>query len=164
MGIIDRHKPSPPSTRRNCLFAISFFIFLLLPPLRGKVGMGGMDKHRARELRKNLTDAERVLWRCLRFRQLGGYKFRRQQGIGKYIVDFICLEKRLIVEVDGGQHLEQMAYDSEREDWLKSQGFRILRFWDNEVMEEAQAVTEAIIEALVVPPPQSSPARGEEAF
>jgi very-short-patch-repair endonuclease len=123
-----------------------------------------MDKHRARELRRNLTDAEKALWRHLRLRQLGGFKFRRQQVIGKYIVDFICLEKRLILEVDGGQHLEQMTYDSKREDWLKSQGFRILRFWDNAVLEETQAVMEAINEALVVPPPQSSPARGEDAF
>ena len=64
--------------------------------------MGGMNKFRARALRKNLTEAERSLWRELRFRQIGGYKFRRQQPLGGYIVDFVCLEKRLIVEVDGG--------------------------------------------------------------
>jgi very-short-patch-repair endonuclease len=80
--------------------------------------MGGMDKINARELRKNLTEAERTLWRHLRLRQFGGYKFRRQQPIGNYIVDYVCLEKRLIIELDGGQHSKQIAYDSERTAWL----------------------------------------------
>ncbi len=80
-----------------------------------------MDKVKARELRKNPTDAERVLWRHRRLRQFGGYKFRRQQPMGKYIVDFVCLEKRLIVEVDGGHHSEQLKYDSERKTWLEEQ-------------------------------------------
>ncbi|MBA4394464.1 MAG: hypothetical protein C0407_13005 [Desulfobacca sp.] len=79
-----------------------------------------MEKNRARELRKNLTDAEKVLWKHLRLRQINDYKFRRQQPIGKYIVDFVCLEKRLIIEVDGGQHDEQGAYDSNRDAWLIS--------------------------------------------
>jgi very-short-patch-repair endonuclease len=70
--------------------------------------MGGMDKIKARELRKNLTEAERTLWRHLRLRQFDGNKFRRQQPIGKYIVDFVWFEKKLIVEVDGGQHSEQV--------------------------------------------------------
>ncbi len=78
-----------------------------LPPLWGKVGMGGMRQSSARRLRKHPTDAERLLWCHLRLRQLGGYKFRRQQPLGPYIVDFVCLEQRLIVEVDGGQHAEQ---------------------------------------------------------
>lgn len=121
-----------------------------------------MDKIKARELRKNLTDAEQTLWRHLRLRQLGGYKFRRQQPIGKYIVDFVCLEERLIIEVDGGQHSEQMAYDSERNTWLESQGFCIFRFWNNQVLEEIESVKEIIIKALgcdsytphLNPPPQ----------
>ena len=100
--------------------------------------MGGMDKIRARELRKNLTEAERALWRHLRFRQFGGHKFRRQQIIGKFIVDFVCLEKRLIVEVDWGHHSKQVAYDLERDTWLKNQGFSILRFWDNQVLKEIE--------------------------
>ncbi len=85
--------------------------------------MGGMNKIRVRELRKNPTEAERSLWKELRFRQIGGYKFRRQQPLGDYIVDFVCFEKRLVVEVDGGQHSEQIEHDFKRDEWLKAQGF-----------------------------------------
>jgi very-short-patch-repair endonuclease len=134
-------------------------------PLAGEGWDGGMDKARVRELRKHMTEAERALWRHLRLRQLGGFKFRRQQPLGNYIVDFVCLEKRLIVEVDGGQHSEQVRYDSERDAWLESQGFSLLRFWNNQVLEEIEAVKEVIIGALAEqfsPPPSSSPARGEE--
>jgi adenine-specific DNA-methyltransferase len=121
-----------------------------------------MDKIRARELRKNMTEAERSLWRHLRLRQFGGHKFRRQQPIGRYIVDFVCLEKQLIVEVDGGHHSEQVAYDLERDTWLGKQGFLILRFWDNEVLKEIESVKEVILKALdrhsntphLNPPPQ----------
>ena len=124
--------------------------------------MGGMDKTKARELRKNLTEAERTLWRYLRLRQFDGNKFRRQQPIGKYIVDFVCLEKKLIVEVDGGQHSEQVVYDSERNEWLERQGFRMLRFWNNQVLKEIDAVKERMMEELISdsctphlsPPPQ----------
>jgi very-short-patch-repair endonuclease len=110
--------------------------------------MGGMNKTKARELRKNLTEAEHALWKHLRLRQLAGYKFRRQQPLGKYIVDFVCFEKRLIIEIDGGQHSEQVAYDSERTAWLETQGFRILRFWNNQVLKEIEVVKEVIWEAL----------------
>jgi very-short-patch-repair endonuclease len=98
----------------------------------------------ARELRKNLTDSEGLLWKHLRLRQIGGYKFRRQHPIGNYIVDFVCLEKRLIVEVDGSQHTEQSSYDSERDAWLNSQGYRVLRFWNNQIFNELDAVKERI--------------------
>ena len=107
-----------------------------------------MDKGKVRELRKNLTEAERLLWKNLRLRQIAGYKFRRQQPIGEYIVDFLCFEKRLIVEVDGGQHAEEIAYDSKRDEWLKSQGFSILRFWNHQVSKEIEAVKERILEEL----------------
>jgi very-short-patch-repair endonuclease len=107
-----------------------------------------MDKGKVRELRKNLTEAERLLWKNLRLRQIEGYKFRRQQPIGEYIVDFVCFEKRLIVEVDGGQHAEEIAYDSKRDEWLKSQGFSILRFWNHQVSKEIEAVKERILEEL----------------
>ena len=110
--------------------------------------MGGMNKDRARELRKNPTEAEHMLWRHLRLRQLGGCKFRRQQPIGKYIVDFVCFEKRLIVEVDGGQHSGNINYDSERDAWLEKQGFSVLRFWDNQVLKEMEAVEEVIMGTL----------------
>jgi len=110
--------------------------------------MGGMSTKWARELRKAPTAAERSLWKHLRLRQLDGYKFRRQQSIGLYIVDFVCFEKRLIIEVDGGQHSQQMVHDSERTAWLADQGFGVLRFWNNEVLDTPEAVKAAILEAL----------------
>jgi very-short-patch-repair endonuclease len=135
----------------------------LLPPAAGEGWDGGMRKDRARELRKNPTDAERALWKHLRLRQIGGHKFRRQQVIGKYIADFVCFEKRLIVGVDGGQHSQEPSYDVERDKWLPEQGFCVLRFWNNQVFQETEAVREAIRQALTnSPPPVSSPARGEE--
>ena len=108
--------------------------------------------NRARELRNNLTDAERVLWRHIRLRQLGGHKFRRQRPVGPYIVDFICLEKRVVIEVDGGQHSEQKAYDDKRSAWLRSEGFTVLRFWDQEVLTQIDNVKEFIWHALREPP------------
>ena len=114
----------------------------------------------ARTLRKNMTGAEQLLWRGLRKRQLNGFRFRRQHPIGKYIVDFVCLEQKLIVELDGGQHLEQQRYDIQRDDWLRSQGYTVLRFWNNQVMNELDQVLEAILNIL--PPSQSSPCKGEE--
>ncbi len=105
---------------------------------------------RARKMRKNLTDAEKKLWRHIRLKNIGGNKFRRQQPIGKYIVDFMCLEKKLIVEVDGGQHSEEIPYDNERTAWLESEGYRVLRFWNNEVLEDVKIVSEVIVRALEV--------------
>jgi very-short-patch-repair endonuclease len=122
--------------------------------------MGGMRKDRARELRRNPTDAEKTLWKHLRLRQSGGHKFRRQQIIGKYIVDFVCLERRLIIEVDGGQHSEESAYDRERDKWLGEQGFHVLRFWDNQVLQETDAVREAIQQVLTSPPLLYPPPQG----
>jgi very-short-patch-repair endonuclease len=110
--------------------------------------MGGVNTTKARELRKNSTEAERTLWRQIRFWQLKGHKFRRQAPIGRYIVDFVCFEEKLIIELDGGQHFEQSAYDSERTAWLGSQGFRVLRFWNDQVLKEIEAVKESILEAL----------------
>jgi len=109
---------------------------------------GGMNKIKARELRKKMTEAEKALWRHLRLRQFGGNKFRRQQPIGEYIVDFVCFERQLIIEVDGGHHSEQRVYDSNRDAWLKEQGFQVLRFWDNQALREIEAVKEKIMEAL----------------
>ena len=106
---------------------------------------------RARELRNNLTDAERTLWRHLRLRQIDGHKFRRQRPVGTYIVDFVCLEKRVIIEVDGGQHSEQKAYDDKRSAWLRSEGFEVLRFWDHEVLTQIGNVKQAIWKALAQP-------------
>jgi very-short-patch-repair endonuclease len=103
---------------------------------------------RARELRKHCTEAEKVLWGQLRFWQVDGYKFRRQQPLGKYIVDFVCLEKKLIVELDGGQHTERLGYDSERDAWLRDQGFFVLRYWNNDVLQNLSGVKDAILSKL----------------
>ena len=112
------------------------------------VRIGEIIRARARQLRNNPTDAERLLWSHLRLRQIDGNRFRRQQPLGGYIVDFVCLEKRLIVEVDGGQHSEQKTYEEKRTDWLRSQGFVVLRFWDDEVLKQLDNVKEAIWKAL----------------
>jgi very-short-patch-repair endonuclease len=108
---------------------------------------------KARKLRNNLTDCETILWRQLRFRQVGGYKFRRQRPIGPYIVDFICLERWLVVEVDGGQHNDSQPLDARRDAWLRSQGYEVLRFWNNEILTEIDGVKEEIFQALTRPPP-----------
>jgi very-short-patch-repair endonuclease len=113
--------------------------------------------NRARQLRSHLTDAEQMLWRYLRFRQIDGYKFRRQRPIGPYIVDFVCLEKKLIVELDGGQHADQKRYDVGRDRWLAAQGYEVLRFWNHDVLTNTDSVKEAIYRALNGPPPVSSP-------
>jgi very-short-patch-repair endonuclease len=95
-----------------------------------------------------MTDAERRLWSRLRKRQVLECQFRRQFQLGGYIVDFVCLERRLIVEVDGGQHAEQEDYDAARTDWLEEQDYRVLRFWNDAVLNETDAVIAAIAEAL----------------
>jgi very-short-patch-repair endonuclease len=104
----------------------------------------------ARELRKNSTLAERVLWKYLRNRQITGHKFRRQYPIDHYIVDFLCLEKQLIVEIDGGQHARQVEDDTRRSEHLKSKGYRIIRFWNNEVLQNITGVLEVILRELEV--------------
>jgi very-short-patch-repair endonuclease len=104
------------------------------------------SRSRARQLRKNPTDAERLLWQKLRFWQVDGRKLRRQQPLGGYIVDFVCLERRLIVELDGGQHADRNAYDKKRDDWLRNQGFVILRFWNHDVLNNIDGVVEQILE------------------
>ena len=91
-----------------------------------------------------MTDAEQRLWRFLRRKQMSDFKFRRQHPFGDYIIDFVCLEIMLAVEVDGGQHNERLAEDTARTEYLKRAGFRVLRFWNNEVMSEIDSVTAAI--------------------
>lgn len=98
----------------------------------------------ARELRKEATDAERLLWYYLRARRFNNLKFRRQQPIGDYIVDFICFEKKLIIEVDGGQHAENEERDLERTTWLKQKGYNVIRFWNNDVLHNCRGVLEEI--------------------
>jgi len=112
----------------------------------------------ARRLRSQSSDAEGVLWRHLRARRLMGYKFRRQMVIEPYIVDFVCLEARLIIEADGGQHSNQEAYDARRTVWLEGMGYRVIRFWNHEVLCELQSVLEQIRAALIeAPSPRPSP-------
>jgi adenine-specific DNA-methyltransferase len=102
----------------------------------------------AQDLRQNPTDAERHLWNQLRRRQMSGYKFRRQRPVGPYVCDFVCLEASVVIELDGSQHVEQAAYDSRRDDFLRAKGFRVLRFWNHDVLAQTESTLETIFEAL----------------
>jgi very-short-patch-repair endonuclease len=105
-----------------------------------------LQRH-ARRLRNDATDAERRLWSYLRARQLAGFRFRRQMPLGQYIVDFACIEAKLVVEVDGGQHQESER-DAIRDAQMDKGGFKVLRFWNNQVLGETQAVLTRILQAL----------------
>ncbi|MGP8050391.1 MAG: endonuclease domain-containing protein [Desulfobaccales bacterium] len=107
-----------------------------------------MSNQRAKALRKRLTDAEKLLWRHLRNREMGGWKFRRQFPVGPFIVDFICVEKNLVIEVDGGPHAEKEEEDNRRSSYLNRMGYRVFRFWNNQVLQETEAVLEAIFAIL----------------
>ncbi|MDP2653431.1 MAG: DUF559 domain-containing protein [Candidatus Omnitrophota bacterium] len=100
----------------------------------------------ARKLRKEPTEAEKYLWRLLRYK-ISDAKFRRQAVIGHYIVDFACFEKKLVIEVDGGQHRQSQS-DHLRDEWLKQQGFQVLRFWNNDVLKNMDGVLQRIKECL----------------
>jgi very-short-patch-repair endonuclease len=104
----------------------------------------------AKNLRRNQSDAEKKLWSRLRNTQLNGVKFRRQQSIGDYIVDFISFEKNLVVEVDGGQHNESVSIkdDQRRTRYLESRGYRVIRFWNTEVLQNIEGVVLKILESL----------------
>ncbi|HLG89382.1 MAG TPA: endonuclease domain-containing protein [Alphaproteobacteria bacterium] len=101
-------------------------------------------RERVRDLRVNATPAERTLWRYLRIKQVHQVRFRRQFPIGPFIADFVCLKAKLIVEVDGGQHDANVAYDENRTKWLESQGFEVIRFWNNDVLESTEGVVNEI--------------------
>ncbi len=109
-----------------------------------------------RSLRKSMTDAEQHLWYHLRAKGLKGYKFRRQHLIYPYIVDFVCLSKKLIVECDGSQHLEQENYDEKRTHFLEAQGYKVIRFWNDMILQETTLVLEVIYDALEEPSQPSS--------
>ncbi|PKL96313.1 MAG: hypothetical protein CVV18_02225 [Gammaproteobacteria bacterium HGW-Gammaproteobacteria-8] len=126
-----------------------------------------MQKRRTRKtaiaLRKQMTDAESRLWHFLRRRQLNGCKFRRQHPVGPFIADFACLEAGLIIEVDGGQHAERIAEDDQRTRYLNSCGFKVLRFWNNEVLKETASCLDVIADALASTPTPALPRkRGRE--
>jgi very-short-patch-repair endonuclease len=115
----------------------------------------------ARKLRKNLSDAERVLWQILRNRQLAGWKFRRQHPIGPFIVDFVCIEKKLVVEVDGGQHATSLQEDTKRTRYLENKGYRVVHFWNNDVLRESDSVLNVVLNFLSgSPSPCPSPPKG----
>ncbi len=103
---------------------------------------------RAKELHRNMSSAKAKLWRHLRAHRVGGVHFRNQHAIGNYIVDFCAPRKKLIIELDGSQHLEQAEYDAERTAFFESRGYRVLRFWNNDVMNNLDAVLKVIWSAL----------------
>ena len=103
---------------------------------------------KARRLRRSETDAERTLWRLIRGRQLNGHKFRRQVPIGPYVADFFCLASKLIEEIDGGQHAVRIEADEARSAHLAKFGYRVIRFWNNDVLQNPEGVLLRIIEAL----------------
>jgi very-short-patch-repair endonuclease len=117
-----------------------------------------LDK--AKALRIHQTEAEQRLWYHLRAHRFMGLKFKRQKPMGPYIVDFVCLEHRLIIELDGGQHAEQVSYDKQRDACLRGQGFRVIRFWNNDIMQQLDGVLEQIHIALS-PRPSPTDGRGE---
>jgi very-short-patch-repair endonuclease len=147
-------------------------------PLAGEgLGRGGRSTaqqasalRNAKLMRRNPTDAEHRLWQILRAKRLAGWKFRRQAPLGRYIADFVCHAAKLIVEADGGQH--GGSADSARDAWLRADGYRILRFWNNDILTNEEGVLTAILSALEAtaaassrdgrsPLPNPSPARGE---
>lgn len=124
-----------------------------LPLKTGEDKEGGVTKQLvplAKDLRKNSTEVEKLLWYHLRRERMGGMKFRRQEPIGKYIVDFVCFSKKLIIELDGGQHAEDESKkkDDVRDAWLRSRGFTVIRFWNNEILSNLYGVLEEIMRCL----------------
>lgn len=136
---------------------------MTLPALAGRQGLGAGRLKKplttlSRKLRNNSTEAEKYLWYVLRDENLG-VKFRRQAVIGRFIVDFACFESKLVVEVDGGQHVRS-EQDSARGQWLREQGFEILRFWNNDVLENREGVLQKIVEHLKSSPSLALPTKG----
>ena len=119
----------------------------------------------SRQLRKNMTLQEKKLWSVIRNRQFFGYRFRRQFPIGQYIVDFICREKKIIIEIDGGQHneIKNIHYDNKRTEYLISEGYKVMRFWNNDIDKNISGVYEKLKEVFEIgentTPPQPSPSR-----
>ncbi len=111
----------------------------------------------AKKLKQNQTDAENLLWFYIRGERLFNLKFRRQQSIGNYIVDFVCFEKRIVIEVDGGQHAEAKNRDIERDVWLNNQGFKVLRFWNHDVLNDINSVLDIIRNNCLESPSHVSP-------
>ena len=135
---------------------------LLAGVMKGQTNKAILAPRLQRRLRNAPTDAEHILWQSLRSRQIEHCKFRRQHPFADYILDFVCLERAVIVELDGGQHTA--ALDAERTQLLEKAGFVILRFWNNEVFENIEGVLEAIrqcLESRETPSPPNPPLEGE---
>ena len=115
-----------------------------------------MSLAQAKKLRGNMTDADRRLWYPLRAHRFGGFKFKRQVPVGPYIVDFACLGRKLIIEVDGGQHADSQS-DSVRDDYLRRAGFRVLRFWNNDVLRNTDGVLEVVMSEIESTPLPARP-------
>ena len=111
----------------------------------------------ARQLRKAQTDAERRLWRLLRSRSVAGCKFRRQHPVGPYVCDFVCIERQLVIEVDGAQHAVQIEEDEARSAYLESKGYTVVRFWNHEVLTQTEAVLERIYDLISSDSPHPVP-------
>ena len=142
-------------------FFVMIYALLLKPsPVGRGLGEGLLLSRKlikyARELRLNQTDAEASIWSHLRNRQLHNAKFRRQIAIDPYIVDFICTDHMLIIELDGGQHTEQNSYDETRTSFLESRGYRVLRFWNNDVLANTEGVLDMIMAELKKSPSPSA--------
>ena len=105
----------------------------------------------SKKLRQQSTEAEKRLWSRLRAKQMVGLKFRRQQQIGNYVADFVCFERALIIELDGGQHAIDLESDKQRDYWLRSEGFEVVRFWNTDVFENIEGVVESIRNRLLAP-------------
>jgi very-short-patch-repair endonuclease len=165
---MDRAYPSPTSPKQQAAKA------LVYSALRGEEGNAARKQpgytqetlKRAKRLRREMTPEETLLWGQLRDRRLAGHKFRSQQPIGPYIADFVCQEQKLIIEADGSQHNESKS-DARRDAFLVSKGYRVLRFWNNDITRNLTGVLEAIHAVLTTPQPSAatrlppSPARGE---
>lgn len=127
----------------------------LLPPGEGTGMRARIINQLSKNLRKNQTKAEIKIWRHLKNRALAGYKFRRQCSIGPYIVDFVCFEKMVVIEIDGGQHADQLKKDVRRTKYLSERGFSVMRFWNNDVLADTDSVLSVILATLINSP--SSP-------
>jgi very-short-patch-repair endonuclease len=114
---------------------------------------------KARQLRRDQTDTEQRLWARLRDRQLYGAKFRRQHPISPFVADFCCAQRKLVVELDGGQHVEDVAGDEKRSRFLEERGYRVLRFWNHDALQNTEVVLERIAESLSYPHPCPLPGR-----
>jgi very-short-patch-repair endonuclease len=132
------------------------------------MNIDGLMQARSKDLRKNMTAAENRMWYYLRNRRLAGYKFVREQVIGKYIADFVCRDKNLIIEVDGGQHMAAAAYDQQRTEDLEALGYQVLRVWNHEVYDNIQGVMDKILSIIeggnarmITLIPSPSPLEGE---